>query len=260
MSTATNTIEALATAEYKYGFVTRHRSGCRAAWTERGHRPPDLGQEERAGLHAGVAAEGLPALGEAGESEAEPKWANVHYPPIDYQDIIYYSAPKQKKALKSLDEVDPKLLETFEKLGISLEEQKRLSRRRGRRGLRQRLGGDHVQGEAGGAGDHLLLLLRGGAGSSGAGREVPRLGGALQRQLLRGAELGGLQRRLVLLHPEGRALPDGAVDLLPHQRRRHRPVRAHADHRRGGQLRELPGRLHRADARRETSCTRRSWS
>src|SRR5262245_3401917 len=50
--------------------------------------------------------------------EGEPKWANVHYPPIDFQDIIYYSAPKAKKQLSSLDEVDPELRKTFEKLGI----------------------------------------------------------------------------------------------------------------------------------------------
>jgi len=59
---------------------------------------------------------------------AEPDWANVGYPPINYQDIIYYSAPKQqKKKLKSLDEADPALLETFEKLGLPLSEQKRLA-------------------------------------------------------------------------------------------------------------------------------------
>ncbi len=57
----------------------------------------------------------------------EPKWPNVKYPKIDFQNIIYYSAPKPKKELQSLDEVDPELLETFKKLGISLEEQKRLS-------------------------------------------------------------------------------------------------------------------------------------
>ena len=57
----------------------------------------------------------------------EPKWPNVSYPEIDYQDIIYYSAPKQKVAPKSLDEVDPELRATFEKLGISLDEQKRLT-------------------------------------------------------------------------------------------------------------------------------------
>jgi Fe-S cluster assembly protein SufB len=57
----------------------------------------------------------------------EPKWPNVDYPPIDYQDIIYYSAPKQKKTVESLDDIDPELRKTFEKLGISLQEQKRLT-------------------------------------------------------------------------------------------------------------------------------------
>ena len=57
----------------------------------------------------------------------EPDWANLDYKKPDYQDIIYYSAPKQKPNLKSLDEVDPELLKTFNKLGISIDEQKRLS-------------------------------------------------------------------------------------------------------------------------------------
>jgi Fe-S cluster assembly protein SufB len=57
----------------------------------------------------------------------EPEWANVHYEKINYQAISYYSAPKQKKQLNSLDEVDPELRATFDKLGISLLEQKRLS-------------------------------------------------------------------------------------------------------------------------------------
>lgn len=57
----------------------------------------------------------------------EPKWPNVDYPPVDYQDLKYYSAPKQKQKPKSLDEVDPELIATFEKLGISLTEQKRLT-------------------------------------------------------------------------------------------------------------------------------------
>lgn len=56
-----------------------------------------------------------------------PDWAHVHYPPIDYQNIIYYSAPKKKPKLNSLEEVDPALLDTFEKLGIPLSEQKRLA-------------------------------------------------------------------------------------------------------------------------------------
>jgi len=57
----------------------------------------------------------------------EPDWPNVHYQKPDFQAISYYSAPKQKKTLDSLDDVDPELLKTFEKLGISLDEQKRLS-------------------------------------------------------------------------------------------------------------------------------------
>src|SRR4029078_3545923 len=58
----------------------------------------------------------------------EPKhWPNISYPDIDYQDIIYYSAPKQKPTKASLDEVDPELLKTFEKLGMPLTEQKQLA-------------------------------------------------------------------------------------------------------------------------------------
>ncbi len=57
----------------------------------------------------------------------EPKWAHIKYPAIDYQDIIYYAAPKQKPKYESLDEVDPELIDTFNKLGISLEEQKTLA-------------------------------------------------------------------------------------------------------------------------------------
>src|SRR3954462_6218480 len=56
----------------------------------------------------------------------EPKWAKVHYPPIDYQDVYYYSAPKQKDGPKSLDEIDPEILETYRKLGIPLREQEAL--------------------------------------------------------------------------------------------------------------------------------------
>ena len=61
------------------------------------------------------------------EKMTPPVWANVKFPPIDFQDISYYSAPKQKKKLESLDEVAPEILETFDKLGIPLLEQKMLS-------------------------------------------------------------------------------------------------------------------------------------
>src|SRR5438045_4374070 len=61
------------------------------------------------------------------KSQAEPKWANIKYGPIDYQNIVYYSAPKQKAKLNSLDELDPEILRTYEKLGIPLAEQKLLA-------------------------------------------------------------------------------------------------------------------------------------
>jgi Fe-S cluster assembly protein SufB len=61
------------------------------------------------------------------EKMKEPEWAHLKYPKPDFQDLHYYAAPKPKKQLESLDEVDPELLETFEKLGISLDEQKRLT-------------------------------------------------------------------------------------------------------------------------------------
>ena len=61
------------------------------------------------------------------QSMEEPEWSMVGYPPIDYQAVSYYSAPKQKAKLKSLDEVDPELRATFDKLGIDLNEQKRLA-------------------------------------------------------------------------------------------------------------------------------------
>ena len=198
--------------------------------------------------------------------EERPTWAMIDYPEIDFQDAYYYARPKSMAVRpKSLDEVDPALLATYEKLGIPLKEQMILAgvegaergapRRRapggGGRGLRQRVGRHHLQGRARQGRGDLLRDLRGGARAPGARAEIPRQRRALQRQLLCDAELGGVLGRLVRLRAAGRALPDGALDLLPHQRREHRPVRAHADHRRQGQLRQLPRGLHRAEARHQ---------
>ncbi len=74
----------------------------------------------------------------------EPKWARVHYPPIDYQDLYYYSAPKKKKSLKSLDELDPEILRTYEKLGIPLREQEILAGVERPDGTRSRVAVDAV--------------------------------------------------------------------------------------------------------------------
>ena len=312
MSTATSEIQQLANREYKYGFVTDIES----------EAVPRGLSEDVIRLISGKKNEPVWMLDwrlkafRHWQTMQEPRWwPNLKIAPINYQDIIYYSAPKQKPKLKSLDEVDPELRKTFEKLGISLEEQKRLSNvavdavfdsvsvattfkeKLAELGIvfcsfseavqnhpelvRKYLGsvvpyndnyfaalnsavfsdgsfcyipmgvrcpmelstyfrinasgtgqfertlivaeggsyvsylegctapmrdenqlhaavvelacvGDDVQDQAGRAGRHLLFVLRGGAESPGAGREVPRLGGALQRQLLRGAELRGL--------------------------------------------------------------------
>ena len=128
MPTNSNTIEALANREYKYGFVT----DIEAETAPRGLNEDIVRlisakkNEPRFMLDWRLKA--YRQWVKLERSEAEPTWSNIHYPPIDYQDIIYYAAPKQPtEGPKSLDEVDPKLRETFAKLGISLEEQKRLS-------------------------------------------------------------------------------------------------------------------------------------
>ena len=178
----------------------------------------------------------------------EPTWARVDYPKIDYQDLYYYSAPKPKKTIASLDEIDPEILKTYEKLGIPLREVEVLEgvvRPEGERrvavdavfelGLR----GNNLPGGAEEGGRDLHADLACDPAASGAGEAVSRQRGADLRQFLRDAEFGGVFRRLVRLCPAGRSLSDGAVDLLPHQRAQHRPVRTHADHRRQGRLCQL---------------------
>ncbi len=184
----------------------------------------------------------------------EPTWPNVTYPPIDYQAITYYSAPKSKKKLNSLDEVDPEVLRTFEKLGIPLLEQKMLS------GVAVDAVFDSVSvattfkdtlAECGVIFcpfSEAVPVLRGGARPSRADREVSRIGCAIQRQLFRRAQFRGLLGRLVLLHTEGRALSDGAVYLFSHEFGWNWAIRADADHCGRGCLRELSGRLLGPDA------------
>ncbi len=116
-------VEELAKREYKWGFVTDIESDV---------VPPGLSEDV---IRVISAKKKEPEFMLAWRLKAyrhwktmvEPTWANVKFPKIDYDSIIYYSAPKPKKKLASLDEVDAEILETFKKLGISLEEQKRLS-------------------------------------------------------------------------------------------------------------------------------------
>ena len=116
-------VESLVNREYKYGFVTDIEADTvpkglsedvvRLISTKKGE--PEFLLDWRLKAYRGWL------------KMSEPHWPNVKYPPIDYQDSIYYSAPKTTAPLGSLDEVDPKLLETYAKLGIPLTEQKILS-------------------------------------------------------------------------------------------------------------------------------------
>jgi len=116
-------LESVTNQEYKYGFVTNIESD----------KAPKGLSEDIVRLISSKKNEPewlldwrLKAF-KIWEKMTEPTWAHVHYPKVDFQDLHYYSAPKQKKQLGSLDEVDPELLDTFKKLGISTEEQKRLT-------------------------------------------------------------------------------------------------------------------------------------
>jgi Fe-S cluster assembly protein SufB len=127
VSTNLNTIRSLAEREYKWGFVTdiEHEQVPRGLNEEIVRAISAKKQEPEFMLEWGLKPYRHWASLE--KAQAEPKWANVKYPPIDYQNIVYYSAPKRKPELKSLDEVDPEILRTYEKLGIPLAEQKMLS-------------------------------------------------------------------------------------------------------------------------------------
>jgi Fe-S cluster assembly protein SufB len=119
----TDSVAALVNREYKWGFVTDIESET---------IPPGLSEDVITLISA---KKGEPSFllewrlkaYRAWLKMSEPHWPNVHYPPIDYQSIVYYAAPKTRAPLGSLDEVDPKLRETYDKLGISLTEQKVLS-------------------------------------------------------------------------------------------------------------------------------------
>ncbi len=124
MSTATETIEGLVQKEYKYGFYTD---------VEADSAPPGLNEDIVRLISAkkqepGFMLEWRLKAYRHWLTMKEPKWPHVHYPPIDYQKAVYYSAPKKRgQGPKSLEDVDPKLLETYEKLGIPLKERERLA-------------------------------------------------------------------------------------------------------------------------------------
>jgi Fe-S cluster assembly protein SufB len=123
LDTDTQILEDYASRDYKWGFVTDIESDT---------LPPGLNEEVIKFISAKkeepefMLESRLKAYRKWLEME-EPEWAFINYPPIDYQGTIYYSAPKDTAKFKSLDEVDPELLRTYEKLGIPLHEQKKLA-------------------------------------------------------------------------------------------------------------------------------------
>ena len=124
MTTATSTIQELANREYQHGFV----SEIEAESLPRGLNEDIVRAISAKKYEPDWLLEWRLKAYRHWLTMQEPRWwPHLKIAPIDYQDVIYYSAPKQKKKLASLDEVDPELRRTFEKLGISLDEQKRLS-------------------------------------------------------------------------------------------------------------------------------------
>jgi Fe-S cluster assembly protein SufB len=127
VSESSKSLEQLTSQEYKYGFVTD---------IEQETLPPGLDEDVIRQISAKknepefMLEWRLKAYRywcQLYEEQGEPQWAHVTYTPVDYQSISYYSAPKKQPVYQSLDEVDPKLLETYEKLGIPLQEQKQLA-------------------------------------------------------------------------------------------------------------------------------------
>ncbi len=121
--TQTNTVEEIVSQPYKYGFITEIET----------EKIPKGLNEDVIRLISAKKNEPKFLLNfrlrayQQWLKMKEPDWSGLTYSKVDYQDLVYYAAPKQDIKKKSLDEVDPKLLETFEKLGIPLSEQKRLS-------------------------------------------------------------------------------------------------------------------------------------
>ena len=127
MTASNQVVKDVAAQEYKYGFVTDVESEV---------APPGLSEETVRFISAKKNEPEWMLEGRLKaykyfttlvDKEQVPEWAHLRYSPINFQDIIYYSAPKQKVSLENLDQVDPEILKTYERLGIPLQEQKRLA-------------------------------------------------------------------------------------------------------------------------------------
>ena len=206
MTTAAQTVEKITNQDYKYGFVTDVDSDT---------IPKGLNEDvvrlisSKKGEPEWLLDWRLKAY-RLWTTMVEPEWPNVTYSKIDYQAISYYSAPKKKPTLKSMDEVDPEIRSTFEKLGIPLEEQKMLSG----------VAVDAVFDSVSVATTFREKLAEMGiifCSFSEAVREHPDLVRTYLGSVFCDAEFGRIQRRIFCIHSKGCSLSDGAVDLLSDQ-------------------------------------------
>jgi Fe-S cluster assembly protein SufB len=247
MAETSRNLEHLIDREYTAGFVTD---------VEQDSFPPGLSEEVVRRISA---KKGEPAFMLEWRLNAyrhwltmkEPDWAHVRYAAVDYQSISYFSQPKQDKDRpKSLDESIPSCSRPTTNSACPLRERECWRVWPSMRCSIQRVVGTTF-------GRNWPSWVSSSARFPKRCASIPSWcrnisgRGADTDNFFASAELGGVLRWLLRLHAQGRALPDGAVHLLPHQRGEHRPVRAHADHRRRRRLRQLSRRLHRADARRE---------
>ena len=194
----------------------------------RRHGALHLGQEGRAGMDAGMAAWRLPPL--AGDERAQMGAGALSQDRLPERLLLRRAQEHAAEAVagRSRSQAAGDLQEA----GHSAARADGAGRRGGGRGVRQRFGRHHLQGKAERGGRDLLPDQRGDPRLSGAGEEISRQRGAGDGQFLRHLECGGVFRRHLCLCAQGRALPDGALHLFPHQCQRDRPVRAHPDHRR----------------------------
>ena len=182
-------------------------------------------------------------------------WANITYPKIDFQNLYYYAAPKGTEGPKSLAEVDPELLRTYAKLGIPLKEQALLA------GVtRPRVAVDAVFDSVSVVTTFKEELAKAGVIFCSISEAIREHSDLVRKYL--GSVVPQSDNFYAALNsavfsdgsfvyvPEGVRCPDGAVDLLPHEREGDGPVRTHAHHRRQGRIRFVSRGLHGAHARR----------
>ena len=247
-------VTARGAERYKYGFVTdiesekapKGLSADTVRYISAKKNEPDWMLEWRL------------AAFERWQSMREPRWARVKYPADRLSGRLLLFGAEIEAEARQPRSGRSETARNLQEARYPDHRAKAAGRRRRRCRVRQRVRGDDVQGKAEGSRRYLLPDVRGAADAPRTRAQIFGLRRAGHGQFLRDAELGRLQRRLVRLRAAGRALPDGAVDLFPHQRGRNRPVRTHADHRRQGFITSPISKVAPRRCATRTSSTRRS--